>query len=212
MSNGNNVEKSIENWVDICDLVNDDISTQLTVTITEVMETYEGLLGILEGNFRPTNIVEDYDYKDPEHFKKLTDFLNHSLDEVVDGLADVDWMVTLIKHLDPNIDLTYIYTRLFAKMERWLGMGEGEFNLAESVEVRKQRVLNSNYSKFCTTEEEVERSVKKYQDIGVEVKAIQNLGYYVLKSKASQHGSDGKDYPKNKIVKGILFVDPKSVD
>ncbi|MBE0438217.1 MAG: hypothetical protein IBX57_00425 [Gammaproteobacteria bacterium] len=36
------LEKSIENWADICEMKSDSIATQMFVAITEVIETFEG--------------------------------------------------------------------------------------------------------------------------------------------------------------------------
>lgn len=74
-------------------------------------------------------------------------------------------------------------------------------------------VHRSNMTKFDTTPEDLQITIKKYYDLGVEtiVRDVQIAGtqYYVVKSSYDQNGKDGKMYRGGKFLKSYLFEEPK---
>ena len=61
-----------------------------------------------------------------------------------------------------------------------------------------EEVQASNMSKFVTSEEDVNASIQKYKELGIEVKAVYGEQYTVIVRS--------KD---NKVLKGIHFKEPK---
>ena len=93
----------------------------------------------------------------------------------------------LTETLDGLVDLQYVLSGAVQA----LGFG-GIFDEAF------EEVQASNMSKFVTSEEDVNASIQKYKELGIEVKAVYGEQYTVIVRS--------KD---NKVLKGIHFKEPK---
>ena len=72
-------------------------------------------------------------------------------------------------------------------------------------------IINSQYSKLCSTPEDVLLTRDYYSSINVETYAIQHGAYTIVKSLGNQTGSDGKEYPNDKVLKNQrTFKAPQS--
>lgn len=69
-------------------------------------------------------------------------------------------------------------------------------------------VDESNRSKFCCDQEEVDATVAKYQALGVEVYVDGEFPLKRVKSSKEQTGNDGNVYRANKMLKSIYFEEP----
>lgn len=70
-------------------------------------------------------------------------------------------------------------------------------------------VHESNMSKFCKTSDEAIHTAAKYEKIGVMVSyRNQANGMIAVVSAQDQTGTDGKFYPKGKLLKSVNFVEP----
>lgn len=176
--------RTIPQWGQTAGLTTLDLLSQVEVAFSEAVEL---AIGLME--------------RDPQ--------------EIMDGLVDIDWMVNITESLS---------------LDPMVGMYVGQFNLRphleqliEKVQIHypglvemyfedfKQAVLESNFSKFCTTEEDAQASVAKYLEIGVTTFYVFVDGLYVIRSSADQTGTDGVVYGYNKILKGVDYVKPKKV-
>lgn len=73
-------------------------------------------------------------------------------------------------------------------------------------------VQESNLSKLCKTEQEIEDTLAFYQqEKGLEVYAGGELPKAYVKSAKDQTGSDGKFYPAHKFLKNTNWHEPKLV-
>ena len=71
-----------------------------------------------------------------------------------------------------------------------------------------QAVHESNMSKFCTSWDEYQQTIKKYEAICVEITHRTAYGMIAAISAKEQTGTDGKEYPMGKILKGINYHKP----
>lgn len=76
----------------------------------------------------------------------------------------------------------------------------------------QQSVYESNLSKFDTDYDTALKGVTKYINMGVSVRFVpvtyDGVIYHVIKSKEDQV-VNGKDYPKGKFLKSVLFKEPQ---
>ncbi len=70
-------------------------------------------------------------------------------------------------------------------------------------------VFESNMSKMCTNAEELQATVVKYNNLGLEVVTYPNYPLAYVKSAKDQTGNDGEFYKQGKFLKGINFQEPK---
>jgi len=71
-------------------------------------------------------------------------------------------------------------------------------------------VQESNLSKLCKTNEEIEATLKFYQqEKGLDVYAGGEIPEAYIKSSKDQTGSDGKFYPAHKFLKNTIWHEPK---
>lgn len=70
------------------------------------------------------------------------------------------------------------------------------------------KVYTSNMSKFCTNDEELQATIKKYADIGVKVVPEGEFPYAFVRSTEHQTDINGKIYQANKFLKGVNFKEP----
>jgi NTP pyrophosphatase (non-canonical NTP hydrolase) len=99
------------------------------------------------------------------------DKLKDTRKDLVDALVDIEWVVT---------NTLYFYNILLEEYQK-------QFDT----------VTDSNYSKFCKTEEEAKQSCQAYSDKGIETYYIGRNGLFIILRKED-----------NKILKGINFVEP----
>lgn len=69
-------------------------------------------------------------------------------------------------------------------------------------------VYRSNMTKLVRNLHEEEQTLKKYSNINVGVYFEGSFPAKVAKSASDQNGTDGKFYPKGKILKSVAFVEP----
>jgi predicted HAD superfamily Cof-like phosphohydrolase len=71
-------------------------------------------------------------------------------------------------------------------------------------------VQESNLSKLCKTNEEIEATLTFYQqEKGLDVYAGGEIPEAYIKSSKDQTGSDGKFYPAHKFLKNTIWHEPK---
>lgn len=74
-------------------------------------------------------------------------------------------------------------------------------------------IFESNMSKFDRDLETAQQGTPKYLSLGLNVNiepvTLDETTYYVIKSSEDQTGTDGKDYPKGKFLKGVNFYEPR---
>lgn len=71
-------------------------------------------------------------------------------------------------------------------------------------------VQESNLSKLCKTNEEIEATLQFYQqEKGLDVYAGGEIPEAYIKSSKDQTGSDGKFYPAHKFLKNTIWHEPK---
>ncbi len=71
-------------------------------------------------------------------------------------------------------------------------------------------VQESNLSKLCKTNEEIEATLTFYQqEKGLDVYAGGEIPEAYIKSSIDQTGSDGKFYPAHKFLKNTIWHEPK---
>lgn len=73
-------------------------------------------------------------------------------------------------------------------------------------------VFESNMSKFCANADELDASIQKYAEIGVEVYAEGEYPRCCIKSAKDQTGTNGEFYKQGKFLKGINFQEPNLGD
>ena len=168
------MKKTIENWVDLCGMNEQDIPMQFEVYGSELIEV---ISGIAEKNHQ----------------------------EIMDGVADSHWMINTIKYISKEkIDLSHQLDDLIEEVDKiYPQLVEKNF------ESFKKAVLESNYSKFCVNEKEVEQTREKYKEKGVLIKSKKIGEFYVIRSAKTVRGNDGKMYPQDKILKGIDYFEPQ---
>jgi hypothetical protein len=76
------------------------------------------------------------------------------------------------------------------------------------VEEDMEAVDASNRTKFCRNNDELGQTAAKYRDLGVEVYVEGSFPSMRVKSLKDQVGLDGKNYPANKMLKSVAFVEP----
>lgn len=87
------------------------------------------------------------------------------------------------------------------------------FSVVANIDVMADQtaVFVSNLSKFDTNIEVAKQGVEKYKNLGVStaIESVTHDGgtYYVIKSDSDQI-VNGKDYPKGKFLKSVLFQEP----
>lgn len=69
-------------------------------------------------------------------------------------------------------------------------------------------VYESNMSKFCANEQELQDTCAKYADLGVVFYTGGEFPHKFLKSSYEQTDTTGERYPKGKFLKGIRFHKP----
>ncbi|BAU40025.1 hypothetical protein [Ralstonia phage RSP15] len=69
-------------------------------------------------------------------------------------------------------------------------------------------VYVSNMTKTVKDVQEYKETLKKYLDIGVHIYPEGDYPRLVVKSLQDQTGTDGKFYPKGKILKSVAFKEP----
>lgn len=77
------------------------------------------------------------------------------------------------------------------------------------VEEDMAEVDRSNRSKFCANEEELQQTLAKYSDLGVETYVDGEYPMKRVKSAKQQVGVDGKVYQAFKMLKGVNFQEPQ---
>lgn len=80
--------------------------------------------------------------------------------------------------------------------------------LGQPVEADMKAVFESNMSKFCADQDEVNRTVSKYQAIGLEVYLDGVFPAKCVKSFKDQTCWGGESYPADKMLKGINYRKP----
>lgn len=70
-------------------------------------------------------------------------------------------------------------------------------------------VYQSNMSKFCTNEDELERTKQHYNFLGVKTYTGGTFPCAWVKSARQQTGEDGKNYPEGKFLKNVNWKEPK---
>ena len=76
------------------------------------------------------------------------------------------------------------------------------------VDADMEEVYDSNMSKFCETQEQLDATIKKYADMGVVVHACGQFPKAYVRSSFDQTVGN-KTYPKDKFLKGVNFFEPK---
>ncbi len=76
------------------------------------------------------------------------------------------------------------------------------------VEADMDAVDRSNRSKFCATQHEVDLTVSKYDELGVETYVDGEFPLKRVKSTKQQVGNDDKLYQKGKMLKSVTFQEP----
>lgn len=72
-----------------------------------------------------------------------------------------------------------------------------------------EAVQQSNLSKLCKTEEELQATMAYYfEEIGIEVYSGGKLPEAFVKSSKDQEGKDGKFYPAHKFLKNTNWYEP----
>lgn len=75
-----------------------------------------------------------------------------------------------------------------------------------------QAVIDSNFTKFDTTEDEARQTAAKYARLGVDTvyhsATYEGRQLYVTKVEDATKGTDGKSYPAGKWVKSVNFQEP----
>lgn len=152
------------------------------------------------------DILTQFTVLSSEIIETMEGIVTKNRSEILDGLSDTHWMVTVVKYLTNNkFDLMDQYRECIALAKQY-----DDSISDEEIKTYQEAVLKSNFSKFCKTKKEVEKTVDKYNKIGVEVKGVKVGGLYVIRSIKDQSGSDKKSYPKNKILKSIDYKEPRA--
>jgi NTP pyrophosphatase (non-canonical NTP hydrolase) len=77
------------------------------------------------------------------------------------------------------------------------------------VEEDMRAVYESNMSKFCKDEAEVQATIAKYNDLGIETYVEGEFPQKRVKSIRDQTDKNGKaDYRKNKMMKSVAYKEP----
>jgi predicted HAD superfamily Cof-like phosphohydrolase len=77
-----------------------------------------------------------------------------------------------------------------------------------NVDEMMHRVFESNMSKFCATQEEVDATIAKYDALGVHTYVEGEFPAKCLKVAQDCKASDGTDFFKGKFLKGVNFEEP----
>jgi hypothetical protein len=76
-------------------------------------------------------------------------------------------------------------------------------------DVDMDEVGSSNFSKLCTSLDEVYETIEKYQDLGIDVHSEGDLPAICIKSSCDQFDITGKFYPKGKFLKNVNWREPR---
>lgn len=151
------------------------------------------------------DLLTQYEVAFYEAVEATEAMVEKSLKEAFDAVCDVHWMDGMIKHLS-NGERT-----IEAGVNRVLDAAVKQFGpvITEHLEQAKQDVLDSNFSKLCLTEENLNATIAKYEAMGLEVESQNMGGFWVVRSAKNQVGSDGKDYGHRKALKSVSFHEPE---
>lgn len=73
-------------------------------------------------------------------------------------------------------------------------------------------IIDSQYTKLCTSQEDVSLTREYYSKLNVETYVESQGSYTIVKSLGNQTGSDGKEYPNDKVLKNQrTFKAPQSI-
>jgi hypothetical protein len=78
-----------------------------------------------------------------------------------------------------------------------------------NVEMDMVAVYLSNMSKFCKDSDELERTIIKYHNLGVQVVVEGEFPFRYVKAAHDHVDKDGNKYAKGKFLKGINFKEPE---
>lgn len=85
----------------------------------------------------------------------------------------------------------------------------GAFHLmGADADMDMKRVFLSNMSKLCSTREELDETLRKYRDLGLNVYEEGRLPYACVKSGTDQTHPNGDFLPKGKFLKGVKYHPP----
>jgi hypothetical protein len=104
-----------------------------------------------------------------------------------------------------NKDMTEVRDAICDILVFTLGLGH---MAGINVEADMKAVDLSNRSKFCSNDQELAATVKKYVGLGVAVYCEGEYPMMRVKSERAQIGNDGKTYQADKMLKSVTFKEP----
>lgn len=127
----------------------------------------------------------------------------------------IDELIAAIEHKDVELIDLFMH-RLNSKIT---ALCLSEAKPGYDLDLLIDRVTESNMSKLCRNDEELEATLKFYRDKGVEVYSkesplVQESGkpYLVVYSAKEQTDADGKVYRADKFLKNINWFEPDITD
>jgi metal-sulfur cluster biosynthetic enzyme len=122
-----------------------------------------------------------------------------------DAVCDFDWMNEMVKHLsDEGRSLEGANKRLLDAVDSRFG-GVIRTHLHQA----KYDVLESNFSKLCSTEDYLKETIEKYRNLGIETESEKIGGFWVVRSSKNQTDANNKDYGYRKALKSVEFFEPE---
>lgn len=86
------------------------------------------------------------------------------------------------------------------------------YRAGQNADADMKVVHESNMTKFCKDPMEAVNTAAKYEKIGVQVQyRNQANGLIAVVSAQDQTGTDGKEYPKGKLLKSVNYVEPQFI-
>lgn len=153
--------------------------------------------------FTKEDLVTQYEVAVYELVEFCESMSDKDLREVFDAVADFHWMTQMVYILsNGERDLDVAMERVVATADKQFGV------ISKYLSLASQDVLESNYSKLCSSKDALNKTISKYEAMGVLVESEKIGDYWVVRSAANQC-VDGKDYGYRKALKSVEFFEPK---
>lgn len=149
--------------------------------------------------------IEKLEFGTEDFAKKYYNMIRHHTDLLISSIYERDLNSILFYFKQIDVDVKSLFNIL--KKEGY------------TVEELVRRVTESNLSKLCRNEEELEKTLKFYHDLELEVHSgesplLQDNGkpFLVVYSSKTQKDKNGKAYQANKALKNTVWFEPDIFD